>query len=1190
MRLMSKNGIPIFNRNISVRFPFSARKSSPRNLRGSVGPRVCDPQQLRTPERVVEFGDALVFPPAAGRPSSVAALRRVDRPAVRNLESWLGNLGWIPAWTILLATLSNAIALDPTEQPANYISAHWDTEDGLPHNQVRCIFQTRDGYLWVGTQQGLARFDGLTFTVFNQHNTPAFPNNLITSFAETRDGSLWIGTSGGLARYQNGRFTAYGRADGLKADTVNSLCVAPDGSLWIGGRGGITRWMEGKFLNDIDTSAYDMLGLRFISVDRHKAMWLAAGFDALRYQDATFTHFGREEGLRTQSLRLLCEDVDGTMIAGTSGGLLRLQDGCFVPSELSAALSSQRVAAALVDSGGNLWIGSPGGLDRCSGGRVMTYTNHDGAGLALVEVLFEDREHCLWVGTSAGLYRLTDRRASLLPLEDGATEKLVNTMMQSRDGALWIGRWTRGVDRIQNGVTTHYNPGAPLSADPVTTLYETADGTIWFGNRGSAIERLQGTNLTRIVYQSGVATSRPVTAIYEDTDGELLLGISRRGLLHLSDGAIVQVPEALELTNDTVWTITRTRDGRLLMGTDRGLYERQAGRTWKLVALSGRSHPVGARALLEEEDGTLWIASEGDGLVRWRNGHERAYTSREGIVDDVLFTVLDDHHGSLWVNSARGISRIRKTEFARMDRGETASLNCLTFGRADGLLSASTAGNGARSALCLADGTILAATDKGVVMIDQSRVQINTNLPPVVIESVVVDDKPLAHVRDVTVPAGAYRLEFRYSALSLVAPQRLRFRYQLEGSDPGWIEAGYQRQVSYTHLSPGHYTFRVLACNNDGVWNETGASLPVEIQPHFYQTRSFIGLVATGGALAIFTVYWVRRRNRLRQMAKLEGLVEERTRQLKTAKDAAEAAVSARNEVIAALKQAEVESERLHKQLLETSHQAGMAEVASNVLHNVGNVLNSVNVSATLAADVVRGFKLPNLSKVVGLLDEHAPDLGAFMTRNPKGQQLPDYLRKLSEHMTGDQRKAVEELESLRKNVEHIKEIVMMQQNYARISGVREVVRAADLVEDSFRIDAGSFARHGVQLVRDYQEVPPLDVEKHKVLQILVNLIRNAKQACDERGQPDKQVIVRIAGENGEVKISVADNGVGIPPENMTRIFSHGFTTRKNGHGFGLHSGALAAKELGGSLSAHSEGPGKGATFTLALPCEQGNS
>jgi signal transduction histidine kinase len=815
---------------------------------------------------------------------------------------------------------------------------------------------------------------------------------------------------------------------------------------------------------------------------------------------------------------------------------------------------------------------------------VVPYTNRDGTVLAPVEVLFEDREHCVWVGTSVGLYRLTDRRASLLTLENDATEKLVNTLMQSRDGAVWVSKWNKGVDRILNGVTTHYNPDAPLASDPVTALFESADGAIWFGNRGSSVERLQGTNITRLVYQSGVATSRPVTAIFEDTNGDMLIGISRRGLLQITNDVIFPVPEAEALTNETVWTIYRTHDGRLLMGTDRGLYERGADRSWKLAALGGRKRPVGARALLEEPDGAIWIATEGDGLVRWKDGKECVYASREGVVDDILFTVLDDNHGAIWVNSARGISRIFKTEFEKFDRHETASLNSLTFSRADGLLSASTAGNGARSAVCLTNGTILAATDKGVVVIDQNRVQINKQPPSVVIESVVVDEKPLEHVRHVTVPAGAYRVEIRYSALSMIAPERLRFRYQLEGSDPDWVEAGHQREVTYTHLSPGLYRFRVVACNNDGVWNEVGASLPIEIRPHFYQTKLFIGLVATGSALTAFSIFWIRRQSARRQMARLEALVEERTHQLKKAKDAAEAAVTARNEVITALKQAEVDRERLYKQLLETSHHAGMAEVATNVLHNVGNVLNSVNISATLASDMVRRFKVTSLVRVVELLNHNVANLGEFLTSDPKGAQIPDFLAKLAEYMADDQQEILREMKSLAKNIDHIKEIVVMQQSYAQISGVREIVQVSDLVEDSYRMDAESFTRHQVQFIRDYQTVPPINVEKHKVLQILLNLIRNAKQACDEGRETDKQVSVRIASDDGHVKISVADNGVGIAAENITRIFNHGFTTRKNGHGFGLHSGALAAKELGGFLTVASDGPGKGSVFTLGLP------
>jgi signal transduction histidine kinase len=210
--------------------------------------------------------------------------------------------------------------------------------------------------------------------------------------------------------------------------------------------------------------------------------------------------------------------------------------------------------------------------------------------------------------------------------------------------------------------------------------------------------------------------------------------------------------------------------------------------------------------------------------------------------------------------------------------------------------------------------------------------------------------------------------------------------------------------------------------------------------------------------------------------------------------------------------------------------------------------------------------------------------LPAFLTSDPRGKKLPDYLARLSEHLLADQGMTVKELELLRNNIEHIKEIVAMQQSYAKVSGVLEVVNLVDLVEDSLRMNAGSFQRHGVEVIREFEPVPPMSVEKHKILQILINLVRNAKDACDESGRTDKRLTLRVAGGDGCVKISVSDNGAGISPENLTRIFSHGFTTKKNGHGFGLHSGALAAQEMGGSLTVHSDGSGKGATFILELP------
>jgi C4-dicarboxylate-specific signal transduction histidine kinase len=302
----------------------------------------------------------------------------------------------------------------------------------------------------------------------------------------------------------------------------------------------------------------------------------------------------------------------------------------------------------------------------------------------------------------------------------------------------------------------------------------------------------------------------------------------------------------------------------------------------------------------------------------------------------------------------------------------------------------------------------------------------------------------------------------------------------------------------------------------------------------------------------------------------LEKRVAERTHELQTE--------------VADHKRAKQELERIHRQLVDASRQAGMAEIATNVLHNVGNVLNSVNVSALLAADLARKSKVSGLGRVVELMRAHEHDLASFVTSDPRGQHLIRHLGNLAEHLKLEQDTLVRELESVRTHIEHIKDIVAMQQNYAKVAGAHEIIAAVDLVEDSLRMNEDALHRHRVEVVREFASRPQLNVDKHKVLQILVNLVRNAKNACEESSATGRRVTVGVQSAGERVRICVADNGVGIAPENMTRIFNHGFTTRAAGHGFGLHSGALAARELGGTLTAHSEGVGRGATFVLELP------
>jgi C4-dicarboxylate-specific signal transduction histidine kinase len=483
------------------------------------------------------------------------------------------------------------------------------------------------------------------------------------------------------------------------------------------------------------------------------------------------------------------------------------------------------------------------------------------------------------------------------------------------------------------------------------------------------------------------------------------------------------------------------------------------------------------------------------------------------------------------------------------------------------------------------DGRIWFPTAQGVAMIDPTNIVSNPVPPPVHVYLVRANGRELDNAGNATVRPGQGELEFYYAGLSYIASQKIRYRYKLEGYDKDWVEAGTRRSAFYTNLKPGRYRFQVQACNADEVWNTTGAGFAVELLPHFYQTAWFMAAVGFLVVLALFGIYgWRVRRLRWKQRKLqeahdlLEGKVKARTAELALSNQSLKSEIDER-------KRMESEVARIHRQLVDASRIAGQAEVASSVLHNVGNVLNSVNVSTTLIAERLKKMRLANLAKAVQLIRDHPTDLARFLKSDPKGSRLPHYLQELAEHLDTERNELLGELTGLSHNVEHIKEIVSMQQAYAKVTGAVEKVEVAELVDCSIKMQSAAYQRHSVRVGRDFETVPPIVVDRHKVLQILINIFQNAKLACDEGAKPEKRVEVCIKQcDPGRVAISIIDNGIGIAAENLTRIFSHGFTTRKHGHGFGLHASALAAKEMGGALTAHSDGIGKGARFTLELP------
>ena len=707
----------------------------------------------------------------------------------------------------------------------------------------------------------------------------------------------------------------------------------------------------------------------------------------------------------------------------------------------------------------------------------------------------------------------------------------------------------------------------------------------------------------------------------------VLVGVGGE-LFRIQSGKMTPYQYKGEARPDYYWisALCVAKDGALWVASNNGIFRLLNGAFQRWGLAEGLSGNGVLWIFQDASDVSIW-AGLTTGLARIKNGLVKSVRVRDGLPDDQIFAVVPDDLGFFWCDSDRGIFRASRQNLNDFADGKAPKVECELYDGVEAVKFVGQTGQG-NSGCKTADGRIWFPCPLGVVMIDPAHIPVNRTALPVHIENLLANGREYSRNRNIVVPPGRGDLEVHFTALSFIAPQKIRFQYQLEGYDKNWVETTGRRLAFYTNLKPGRYTFRVRAANADGIWNEAGDTVTIEMRPHFYETLWFYML---GGGLALaalaglyaWRIRHLQQKHRALQKARdqLETEVRNRTAELattntslqqemeehrRTSVQLAKRTKLLENEVaehrhtsaqlakrtklleneIAERECMQQEIECVHRRLLEISRQAGMAEVATNILHNVGNVLNSVNVAATLLAENAKNSKAPFLGRVAAMLNEHADDLGAFVKADPKGQKVLEYLSHLAGQLAGEQQAAIKDLDQLRQHIEHIKEIVAMQQDYARVSGVTEIVKVQDLVEDALRMSAASLVRHQIEVVREFAEVPPLLVEKHKVLQILVNLIRNAEQACEEAPHHPKQIKLTISRVDGGLRIGVMDNGVGIPPENLTRIFSHGFTTWKDGHGYGLHGSALAAVELNGSLTAHSDGPGCGATFTLQLPLQ----
>ncbi len=721
-----------------------------------------------------------------------------------------------------------------------YTLRTWQTDDGLPQNSVDAIAQTLDGYLWVGTHEGLARFDGLRFTLAD--NVPSeLKHGAITALCAARDGSLWIGCEGyGVARLKDGKFTRFSETDGLLSTQIRCLLEGRDGSIWIGSEGGLTQYKDGKFKNYTEKNGLSSNSVRGLCEDARGHIRIATlrGLGNLG-PDGTISTFNVSMGNPANSLKNVARDSKGRIWTVSNGGLYKLDGENITEYGAADGLPNQVTTAVFEDHSGQLWIGTYRGLTRMVDGKILPRPNTEEVYGDLIYTIFEDREKNIWVGGQEGLYRLNPGRFTTYTTRQGLTDNNVMSICEDREGTVWIGTWGGGLDKLRQGKVTAYTTRTGLSHNSVLALWASRDDSLWVGtDHGGGLNRFKDgpINLFNPPRRPELIDAA-IRVIQEDHRGALWIGTSH-GLNVLKDGQFETFTPSEGLAGNTVLAMCDSSDSSFWVGTDGGLSRWQHGAFTNYTTREGLSANY-INALYEDPSQVLWIGTRGGGLMRYKSGKFTAYTARDGLFSDDIYEILEDDFGCLWMSCRRGIFRVSKAELNDFDRGAVKVLSsCTGFGRADGLQTVQCNGVAKPSGWKGRDGRLWFATIRGAVAVDANKS--NEGPPPVVIEDVLVGHKSLAPAdgnltngMTFRIPPGHGAVELQYTALSLQAPEKNRVKYTMDGVDSGWVDAGTTRSAFYNNVAAGTYRFHVIACNNDGVWNEKGATLSLIFLPYF---------------------------------------------------------------------------------------------------------------------------------------------------------------------------------------------------------------------------------------------------------------------------------------------------------------------------------------------------------------------
>lgn len=777
--------------------------------------------------------------------------------------------------TVFLFLPRPALALDPERPLTQALLRIWQVQQGLPRAAIFSIRQTSDGYLWLGTQAGLYRFDGVRFVAVQGGKGRSLSNLWIQDLCEDREHNLWIATDdAGLIRLQ-GRTASYlGRAEGLPSEHARCLLVDRNGDLWVGTDNGLARFHHGKFVVYRTEQGLPGNEIRALSEAPDGTVWIATAgphictWDGTQFKPADFKSLSPRAKINALQI-----SSDKTVWIGTTAGLIRKhgdQERCFTKTD---GLADDLIQCLTLARNGGVWVGTKDGFSRLLGDHVETFRTRDGLSQSTVYTLCEDHEGSMWIGTKHGLNQFADRRTLPFTTTEGLPSNDTGPVLQDQLGNVWVGTLGAGLARYDGRQFSNVATlQTGLLSNTVLSLADGGDGQLWVGTDQGLCRLHDGRILDHFTTEQGLP-SNIILCLSRDHAGALWAGTTA-GLAEFRDGRFIPPEGDPDTIRKPVQALIDYRGQYLIASTAGGGLYRLADRKLSLHTDDLQSsHDIDAFYL--DQDNLLWTAIRGRGLGLIDGKKVFQFTVKDGLYDDDIFGIAGDDKGQLWMACSRGIFSVARADLRRFAAGEITRLTSLPFSPTDALRTIECQ-DGVQPAIWkMRDGCVWFSTIRGIIVIDPQRFGRKLPLPSILIEEVRVNGQDVNPQQMGRLPPGRTNFDFHYTALSFASPTRITFRYKLEGFDKDWVEAGQRREAFYTNLAPGSYRFRVQAINADGSGNEAAQPVNFTLEPYFYQTRWFIPLNVVG--LAGFC--WLAYRQRIHHIkVQLQAVLAERSR------------------------------------------------------------------------------------------------------------------------------------------------------------------------------------------------------------------------------------------------------------------------------------------------------------------------